>query len=185
MQCHCKKGSPAGLSYAFNATSKIHGMHSIPPRGAFGVRSTLLTWTVIAAVTAAATLAPVSSRAARAETPDPLVAMFVCGMPHTSKKTASRPNPLAVFHAGCGDAHQPAKDRCRRTSRILAQAFPRLSRHAPRWSSSIYRFLDGIRLAERRPDLHAPLRSEPGSTAKDSPRTGHGLRLHQRTARSP
>lgn len=34
LQCHCKKGAPAGISYAFNATNEFVGMHLVYARTA-------------------------------------------------------------------------------------------------------------------------------------------------------
>jgi hypothetical protein len=89
------------------------GCNSTTPRGAFGARSTLFTWTVIAAVMAAAALAPVSSRAARVDTPDPLVAMFVWWNAAYKQKDGFTAESFSRYFTADAVMRINGKDRCR------------------------------------------------------------------------
>jgi hypothetical protein len=76
-------------------------------------RSRLFTWTVIALVMAAAGLAPVSSQVARADTADPLVAMFVWWNAAYKQKDGFTAESFSRYFTPDAVMRINGKDRCR------------------------------------------------------------------------
>jgi hypothetical protein len=76
-------------------------------------RSRLFTWTVIALVMAAAGLAPVSSQVARADTADPLVAMFVWWNAAYKQKDGFTAESFSRYFTSDAVMRINGKDRCR------------------------------------------------------------------------
>jgi hypothetical protein len=123
-------------------------------------RSRLLTWTVIA-FAAAALLSPLGSPAARADAPDPLVAMFQWWNGAYKQKDGFTAESFSRYFTPDAVMRINGKDRCRGLE-DLAQHF-----------RDIQARTEMVAI-----DLHASLRSRPRAR-QGQPRTGHGLCLHQ------